>query len=140
VVRELLDAAVRRELVGPPAVTLRVGMTPELIALESRLTPGVREVVVSPLDPWRVVFDGRYKLVTGYDTDVESPRWTGDKDQFTAFLESDRSLEAKQDPHDPLLWGLAEDPHETQTVADSHPETVSRLAGHPPDVPPDLVR
>jgi arylsulfatase A-like enzyme len=101
-----------------------------------------RDVVVSSLNPWRVVFDGRYKLVTGYDTDpdVEYPRWKGDKDQFTAFLESDRTLEEEQAAHDPILWDLAADPDETENVADQHPETVERLAEHLPDVAPGVVR
>lgn len=58
-----------------------------------------RSCVYSGLGEWRVIYDGRYKLITGWD----------------------------QESSDPLLFDLVEDPGETIDLAGRHPEHVRRL-------------
>jgi len=75
--------------------------------LEGEVGPP-RDVVTSGLGAWRLAFDGRFKLVTG---------WADGKPANGA------------DAAGPLvtLWDLKADPNETTNVADQHPDVVARL-------------
>jgi arylsulfatase A-like enzyme len=89
-----------------------------------------RECVTAGSGPWQVVFDGRFKLVSGYDPEPR-PQYdfvNGDRDQFKAFRDSDESLAAVRERRPTLLFDLENDPAETRNVADQHPETVAELA------------
>ena len=67
-----------------------------------------RRQVLSGLGSWRMVWDGRYKLITGFDPDV---RRQGDaKNKRT------------------LLFDLHNDPLENNNLASREPELVSRLS------------
>jgi arylsulfatase A-like enzyme len=93
-----------------------------------------REVVRSGLDPWRLAFDGQYKLILGYD-DRHDPL-TGE--YSTRF----RMFEGEPDEHrtaarrwihetmEPILFDLASDPTESRNIADDHPGVVDRLRAH----------
>jgi arylsulfatase A-like enzyme len=90
-----------------------------------------REVVRSGLDPWRLAFDGRYKLITGYD-DEHDPL-TGDyADWFDSERRGNRaeSRARIREATDPILFDLVEDPDESTDVADQHPNVVDRLRSH----------
>ncbi|MFP4055495.1 MAG: sulfatase [Candidatus Brocadiia bacterium] len=67
-----------------------------------------RQHLRSGLNAWRLVFDGRYKLVAGFPV----PRRKG--------------REAAEAP--PLLFDLEADPLENENVAEKQPRTVARLA------------
>jgi choline-sulfatase len=97
-----------------------------------------REVVHSGLGPWRVVDDGRYKLVTGYQPDHNAfPRDRGDKDQVNAFFEADEEAQREnRAERDVLLFDRENDLHETQNVAEEHPDVVDRLAAELPEGTP----
>ena len=66
--------------------------------------------VLSGLGPWRIVFDGRFKLVTGWG----GGRKRGKKAGPAAETQ-------------PILWDLKNDPLETENVAGKFPEDVKRL-------------
>lgn len=66
-----------------------------------------REFVRSGLDRWRMVFDGRYKLVKGFDMDSSKKKRAGD---------------AK-----PVLYDLKVDPNETSNRSKDAPNQVERL-------------
>ena len=66
-----------------------------------------REHVLSGLLGWRMVYDGRYKLVRG----------TGPQTTFS-----------KAFGPEPQLFDLVDDPWEDRNVAGEHPEVVSRLS------------
>jgi len=68
-----------------------------------------RRQVLSGLYGWRMVWDGRYKLITGFDPDSPRPQ------------------EAKNPQV--LLFDLENDPLENVNLAASRPEQVSRLQG-----------
>ena len=88
-----------------------------------------REVVRSGLDPWRLAFDGRYKLIVGYD-DEHDPLTGG---VTGAFDPGDDRAETRARIHertDPILFDLREDPDESTDVADQHPDVVDRLRSH----------
>ncbi len=70
-----------------------------------------REVVRSALGKWRLVYDGRYKLITGFDTAAR-------KKQPEA---------AKAAPPPDLLFDLQDDPLENTNLASSKGEVVERL-------------
>jgi arylsulfatase len=72
-------------------------------------SPTHRQVVRSGLNRWRLVFDGRYKLVTGFD--LSQPR--------------NQQNAAKDTP--PLLFDLQSDPTESTNIASSHPQVLTRL-------------
>jgi len=71
-----------------------------------------RDFVRSGLGPWRLVFDGRYKLIRGFD-ETES--------------NVDMKEPVKKEPT--LLFDLKEDPLENVNVARKYPDIVKRLAG-----------
>jgi choline-sulfatase len=88
-----------------------------------------REVVRSGLDPWRLAFDGRYKLIVGYD-DEHDPLTGG---VTGAFDPGDDRAETRARIHErtaPILFDLAEDPDESTDIADQYPEVVDRLRSH----------
>jgi arylsulfatase len=62
---------------------------------------GHREHVRSGLGPWQMVFDGRYKLITGWDRLDDEP----------------------------VLFDLEDDPTEQENAASKHPAVVERLSG-----------
>ncbi|MFB6219566.1 MAG: sulfatase [Halobacteriaceae archaeon] len=97
---------------------------------------GHREVVHSGLGPWRLVFDGRWKLITGYDPDpVGYDLSRGDKHQvneWEAMDEADRRAAVEE--RDDLLFDLERDPNETTNVIDDHPDVAADLRAHLPEV------
>jgi choline-sulfatase len=79
-----------------------------------------REVVYSGLSAWRMVFDGRFKLVCGYDPD-----------RRTGWEYEPRGIEPNEvtrllGGRGPVLYDL-EGPGEPVDVADDHPAVVERL-------------
>ncbi len=74
-----------------------------------------REFLMSGMDPWRCVTDGRLKLVRGY---------AGGKAQggsgIPVYPEGDSAAA-------PLLFDIQEDPFENHNLADSAPSDVARL-------------
>ena len=69
-----------------------------------------REVLLSGLNQWRMAWDGRYKLITGYD------------------LTRVRKGKAPETPSPPpVLFDLESDPLENRNIADRAPEQVKRL-------------
>lgn len=68
-----------------------------------------RDVLLSGLNHWRMAWDGRYKLITGYDLDAARPN--------------------KQEKPNlpPILFDLESDPLENRNVAERAPEHVKRL-------------
>jgi len=75
-----------------------------------------REFVLSGLDRWRMVFDGRYKLIRGFPPE-------------TAEAEKKRKAKAPApaEPR-PLLFDLKLDPAETTNVAREYPSQLERLS------------
>lgn len=91
-------------------------------------TDSHREVVRSGLDPWRTVFDGRYKLVAGYDR-AHGPM----TNELSEWFE-DEHADNREDARERLLataplllFDLENDPREVNEVSESHPEAVDRL-------------
>jgi arylsulfatase A-like enzyme len=74
-----------------------------------------REHLRSGLEPWRMVTDGRWKLVRGFDEDVEN-----------YYSNSDMPAYADMQEHT-LLFDLEGDPLENENVADANPDVVERL-------------
>lgn len=66
-----------------------------------------RDVALSGLGKWRLAYDGRHKLITGF------PAPQGRNSRVDA---------------QPLLFDLLEDPNESTNLADKSPDTVARLA------------
>ncbi len=77
-------------------------------------TESHRDVVLSGLDPWRMVFDGRYKLIRGFDPAEGAPK------------KGSPAYPAADEPP-PLLFDLQDDPVENNDLARSEPEKVERL-------------
>jgi arylsulfatase A-like enzyme len=75
-------------------------------------TDAHREYAYSGLGGWRLAYDGRYKLVTGFDPEGSDIGGVMDLDA------------------DPVLFDRETDPFETTDVADGHPEVVERLHDH----------
>lgn len=73
-----------------------------------------RQYLVSGLDPWRMVFDGRYKLIRGFDPERRKRLSTEDR----------RSAENLP----PLLFDLHQDPLENANIAARAPAEVARLS------------
>ncbi len=74
-----------------------------------------RELLLSGLDPWRCVTDGRLKLIRGYP----GGRLPGGSD-LPAYPEGDARAQ-------PLLYDIQEDPFENQNLAQRAPSDVARL-------------
>lgn len=86
-----------------------------------------RDVVRSGLGPWRMVYDGRYKLIAGYDTD-DDPALTG---SFSKAFDGDYAeATAYRGATDPILFDCETDPEETTDVAADHPDVVADLSGY----------
>ncbi len=78
-----------------------------------------REFVLSGLDPWRMVFDGRYKLIRGFDpAELSVPN---------AGARTPMFRDTKDMP--PVLFDLQDDPLENENVAARAPNEVDRLSG-----------
>lgn len=94
-----------------------------------------REFVRSGLGPWRMVYDGRYKLIAGYDQSREQYDFAlGDKEQIGAFNEFDeQEQQTFRTNRERILFDRKLDPNETQNVADAYPETVEELTEHLPE-------
>lgn len=80
-----------------------------------------RDVAYSGVGPWRLVDDGRYKLVSGYD------RSRGANEQVSAFEDGETTREAVREARDPVLFDRERDPDETTDVAAENPAVVERL-------------
>jgi arylsulfatase A-like enzyme len=84
-----------------------------------------RDVVCAGMDHWRLAFDGRHKLVRGYDPDAD-----GDDPWNETTVR--RSLHER----DPLLFDLERDPHETENLAGERPDVRDRLESAIADLRP----
>lgn len=82
-------------------------------------TDSHRDVVYAGLDPWRMVFDGRYKLVVGCDFD------RGPDAQVKAFHGAGDVADDPTATHDPVLFDL--DCDEVTNVAPDRPAVVDDL-------------
>jgi len=71
----------------------------------------VREIAVSGLGPWRAVYDGRWKLIRGFE-----PSQAGSEKKASY-----------RGSHPYLLFDRLNDPDELANVIDQHPEVVARL-------------
>ena len=80
-----------------------------------------REVVFSALGPWRLAFDGRYKLIEGYDP---QKRRGGYGWEPHSLNQAERRRMQRQRP--PILYDL--EANERDNAAPDHPEIVERLA------------
>lgn len=98
-------------------------------------TDAHREAVTSGLGPWRLAYDGRYKLIEGYDPDwTHDEAFRGDGDLIDAYKSrSDDEQREFRGSAPTLLFDHETDPHETTNVASDHPEVVDRLATHLPE-------
>ena len=76
---------------------------------------GNGRVVTSGLGNWRLAFDGRYKLVIGYD-----PALPRRKIPSSPFAKGGRTL----------LYDLVEDPWERHDIGDARHDILDRLRGH----------
>jgi arylsulfatase A-like enzyme len=86
---------------------------------------GVREVVTSAIGPWRLAFDGRYKLIRGYDPDRTANEQVS---EFDAWSEGDVNEVLEDRP--PILFDHETDPDERENVASEHEDVVERLSAH----------
>jgi len=78
-----------------------------------------RDIVYSGLGPWRLVYDGQYKLIEGYDP---AKRRGSDYEPMVVEPSEARRLQRTRDR---LLFDVTENEHEN--LADEHPEIVERL-------------
>jgi hypothetical protein len=78
-------------------------------------------VVFSALGPWRLAFDGRYKLIEGYDP---QKRRGGYGWEPHSLNQAERRRMQRQRP--PILYDL--EANERDNAAPDHPEIVERLA------------
>jgi choline-sulfatase len=77
-----------------------------------------REHLRSGLDPWRMVTDGKWKLVRGFDEKVEG-YYSNDKTPAYADMQQFT-----------LLFDMEADPLENENLAEKNPDVVARLAPH----------
>jgi arylsulfatase len=80
-----------------------------------------RDVVFSGLGAWRLVFDGRYKLILGYDPDKRR----GGEEWEPWGVDPSESRKIQRD-RPPILYDVQTS--ESVNVADRHPEIVKRLS------------
>lgn len=101
--------------------------------LEGR-TDRHRQVVRSGLDPWRLVFDGRFALVTGFDRDRDPAISRSLANWFAEAHANDREVARRelQQSADPLLFDHEQAPADRRNVANEFPEVVDRLSSHLP--------
>ncbi|MFB6228256.1 MAG: sulfatase [Halobacteriales archaeon] len=99
-------------------------------------TDSHREVAHSGLGPWRLVTDGRYKLLTGYDPDATPQGILPDDSRqvrgWNALPADDQR--AALEEREVILFDRDTDPNETTNVANEHPEVVAALDEHIPEV------
>jgi choline-sulfatase len=89
-----------------------------------------RSTVSAGLGPWRLAFDGRYKLIRGYDLDRTA------SDQHDTFDTWDQvELAGRLRTEAPVLFDLVEDPGEQENVAATHRDVVDRLDRQRPRPP-----
>jgi len=81
-----------------------------------------REVVFSGLGPWRMAFDGRYKLIRGFDPNESLFEQIVEFDSY-----DEEAVTQALETTEPLLYDLTNDPTERENVADHHPEIVAQL-------------
>jgi len=81
-----------------------------------------RDVVTSGIYHWRLAFDGRYKLIRGFDESVNYGLHRDDVDVY-----DETALARALDEHDPLLFDLEADPDEVENLADDRPDAFERL-------------
>jgi arylsulfatase len=81
-----------------------------------------RDVVFSGVNHWRMAFDGRYKLVRGFDPSLSHSERLGEVDAW-----DEAAIQTALDEREPLFFDLETDPDETTNVADEHPEEFERL-------------
>jgi arylsulfatase A-like enzyme len=79
---------------------------------------GLRDVVFSGYGPWRMAYDGQYRLIRAYDPE-SGPR---DIDPW-----SEAALRDSLRDRDPVLFGQAADPDELENRAPGRPRVVERL-------------
>ena len=80
-----------------------------------------REVVRSGLSAWRLAYDGRYKLIRGYDPDKR----TGGHNWEPMAIDPAQARQLQQD-RPVILYDTTVD--ELDNLADAHPDIVARLA------------
>ena len=81
-----------------------------------------REYVCSGLAGWRLAYDGRFKLITGYYTGS-----TAYKNMYEYYLEYNGDREAMLDAYEPRLYDV--EAGETENVAEDHPDVLQDLTG-----------
>lgn len=82
-----------------------------------------RDVVYSGLGPWRLAFDGRYKLIKGFDETRTSWEQTHTFDAWNEI-----AIQNALKTRDPVLFDLQVDPHELTNIAGDNPDIVERLS------------
>jgi arylsulfatase A-like enzyme len=80
----------------------------------------LRDVVYSGLGSWRLVYDGRYKLVEGFDPDLR----TGP--DYEPMQIGRQIARRRQRDRETLLLDIADD--ERENLADEHPDRVAALS------------
>jgi arylsulfatase A-like enzyme len=78
-----------------------------------------RDVVYSGLSSWRMVYDGQYKLIKGYDP---THRTGG---EFEPMLTAQENAERRRQERETVLHEVHRS--ENENVADEHPDVVERL-------------
>lgn len=87
-----------------------------LLAGESKRT---RDVVYSGLSSWRMVYDGRYKLIKGYDPELRHAS------EFEAMAIAPEHTERRLTERTPILYDLAH--NETDNIHEDRPDVAARL-------------
>jgi len=82
-----------------------------------------RDVVLSGLSGWRMAFDGRFKLIRGYD-----PAMRVGGDQWDPMHMPDEDARKMQRERPQILYDIQA--NEKENVADQYPEVVERLGAH----------
>jgi arylsulfatase A-like enzyme len=85
-------------------------------------TDAHRDVVTSGIYHWRLAFDGRHKLIRGFDPSVN---YGLDRDDVDVYDET--ALTRALAEREPLLFDLAADPDERRNVAADRPDVFDRL-------------
>jgi arylsulfatase A-like enzyme len=86
------------------------------------VTDDHRDVVTSGVYHWRLAFDGRHKLVRGFDPSLNYGLERDDVDVW-----DETKLNTALQGRDPLLFDHGADPDELRNVAEDHPDVFGRL-------------